>query len=241
MSTQIAEPHPVVEVASVPELSVVHAEILSPSFPAHELMTLERLQDEVEHGDTSVRVVRDDEGNLAGAAIATWYLEARVLLIDYLALRPGQRGAGLGGALLSSSIEAWAEEHDPCIVIAEVEHPDHHDAHPQHGDPEARLRFYARQGARLLPLPYFTPGVGDGKPRTGGMMLAVLHAHPSLLGDDANEIDSEPIATVLHLQAGEEDTHDAARTELIAAAAANPTLPLLRADRPGDVPIGIPD
>jgi hypothetical protein len=73
------------------------------------------------------------------------------------------------------------------------------------------------------------------------MMLAVLHAHPSLLGEDANEIDSEPIATVLHLQAGDEDTHDAARTELIAVAAANPTLPLLRADRAGDVPIGIPD
>ena len=241
MSTTIAQPHPVVEEASVPELPAVHADILTPVLSAHELMTLERLTDEVLHGDTSVRVVRDDEGNLAGTAIATWYLEARVLLIDYLALRPGQRGGGLGGALLSSSVDAWAEQYDPCIVIAEVEHPDHHDAHPQHGDPEARLRFYARQGARLLPLPYFTPGVGDGKPRTGGMMLAVLHAHPTLLGDDANEIDSEPIATVLHLQAGDADTHDAARTELIAAAAANPTLPLLRADRPGDVPIGIPD
>ena len=225
----------------MPELSAVHADILTPSFPPHELMTLERLTDEVEHGTTSVRVVRDDDGVLAGTAIATWYLEARVLLIDYLALRPGQRGGGLGGALLSSSVSAWAEQYDPCIVIAEVEHPDHHDAHPQHGDPEARLRFYANQGARLLPLPYFTPGVGEGAVRVGGMMLAVLHAHPTLLGDDANEIESEPIATVLHLQAGDADTHDEARSELIAAAAANPTLPLLRADRPGDIPIGIPD
>jgi len=153
MSTQTAAPHPVVEEASGPELAAVYADILSPSFPPHGLMTLERLTDEVENGTTSVRVVRDDAGNLAGTAIATWYLEARVLLIDYLALRPGQRGEGLGGALLNSSIDAWAAHYDPCIVIAEVEHPDAHDAHPQHGDPEARLRFYARQGARLLPLP----------------------------------------------------------------------------------------
>ena len=218
MSTQTAAPHPVVEEASGPELAAVYADILSPSFPPHELMTLERLTDEVENGTTSVRVVRDDAGNLAGTAIATWYLEARVLLIDYLALRPGQRGEGLGGALLNSSIDAWAAHYDPCIVIAEVEHPDAHDAHPQHDDPEARLRFYARQGARLLPLPYFTPGVGEGAVRVGGMMLAVLHARPTLLGDDNNEIASEPIATVLHLQAGDIETHDDARTELIAVA-----------------------
>lgn len=234
-------PLPFVEDVSGADLADVHADILSPSFPPHELMTLERLTDEVENGTTSVRVVRDEGGALAGTAIGTWYLEARVLLIDYLALRPGQRGGGLGSALLSSSVAAWAERYDPCIVIAEVEHPDHHDAHPQHGDPEARLRFYARQGARLLPLPYFTPGVGEGAVRVGGMMLAVLHAHPTLLGDDDDEIASEPIATVLHLQAGDVDTHDEARTELIAVAAARPTLPLLRADRPGDVPIGIPD
>lgn len=241
MSSQITVPVPVVEPATPEEVAAVHSDILTPSFPPHELMTLERLVTEVEHGTTSVRVVRDEDGELAGTAIATWYLEARVLLIDYLALRPGQRGGGLGGALLGSSVAAWAEQYDPCIVIAEVEHPDHHDAHPQHGDPEARLRFYAKQGARLLPLPYFTPGVGEGAVRVGGMMLAVLHAHPTLLGDDANEIESEPIARVLHLQAGDEGTHDAARTELIAVAGANPTLPLLRADRPGDVPIGIPD
>ncbi len=241
MSTTSAEPRPAVEEASGPQLTDVHADILTPSFPPHELMTLERLTDEVENGTTSVRVVRDESGELAGTVIGTWYPEARVLLIDYLALRPGQRGGGLGGALLSTSLEAWAAQYDPCIILAEVEHPDHHDAHPQHGDPEARLRFYARQGARLLPLPYFTPGVGEGAVRVGGMMLTVLHAHPTLLGDDDDEIASEPIATVLHLQAGDGETHDDARTELIAVAAASPTLPLLRADRPGDVPIGIPD
>jgi len=240
MSTTV-EPAPVVEPATAEELAAVHAQILAPSFPAYELMTVERLMTEVDAGSTEVRVVRDADGSLAGTAIATWYEEASVLLIDYLALRPGQRGGGLGGALLSSSIEAWALEHDPCIIIAEVEHPDHHDAHPQHGDPEARLRFYGRQGARLLPLPYFTPGVGDGMPRTGGMMLAVLHAHPTLLGDNDEEIASEPIARVLHLQAGDPEDHDEARTDLIEQAGANPTLPLLRADRAGDVPIGIPD
>lgn len=219
----------------------MHAQILAPSFPAYELMTLERLTAEVVAGDTEVNVVRDADGELAGTAIGTWYEEARVLLLDYLALRPGQRGGGLGSALLRSSIDAWAQEHDPCIVIAQVEHPDHHDPHPQHGDPEARLRFYGREGARLLALPYFTPGVGDGKPRTGGMILTVLHAHSSLLGENDEEIDSEPIARVLHLAAGDEEDHDEAQTDLIAQAGARPTLKLLRADRAGDVPIGIPD
>jgi GNAT superfamily N-acetyltransferase len=241
MTSSTSAPVPVVEPATQAELAAVHSEILVPSFPAYELMSLERLTAEVEHGDTSVRVIRDEDGNLAGCAIGTWFDEARVLLLDYLALRPGARGGGLGGTLLSSSVEAWSDQYDPCIVLAEVEHPDHHDAHPQHGDPEARLRFYAREGARFLPLPYFTPGVGDGKPRTGGMMLTVLYAHPDLLGENDAEIASDPIATVLHLQAGDEADHDEARTELIAAAAENPTLPLLRADRVGDVPIGIPD
>jgi GNAT superfamily N-acetyltransferase len=241
MTPSISAPLPVVEPATQAELSAVHAEILTPSFPAYELMSLDRLTAEVEHGDTSVRIIRDDEGGLAGCAIGTWYGDARVLLLDYLALRPGARGGGLGGTLLNASVAAWSDQFDPCIVLAEVEHPDHHDAHPQHGDPEARLRFYAREGARLLPLPYFTPGVGEGRPRVGGMMLAVLHAHPDLLGENDETISSEPIARVLHLQAGDEADHDDAQTELIAAAAENPTLPLLRADRVGDVPIGIPD
>jgi len=73
------------------------------------------------------------------------------------------------------------------------------------------------------------------------MMLAVLHAHPDLLGENDEEISSEPIATVLSLKAGDEADHDEAQTELIAAAEAHATLPLLRADRVGDVPIGIPD
>ncbi len=241
MTSSISAPVPVVEPATQSELSAVHSEILAPSFPAYELMSLERLTAEVEHGDTSVRIIRDDDGELAGCAIGTWYEEASVLLLDYLALRPGARGGGLGGALLNSSVVAWSEQYDPCIVLAEVEHPDHHDAHPQHGDPEARLRFYAREGARLLPLPYFTPGVGEGKPRVGGMMLAVLHAHPNLLGDHDEEISSDPIATVLHLQGEDREETDDARADLIAEATRRPTLPLLRADRVGDVPIGVPD
>lgn len=236
-----AAPEPVIEAARLDDLPAVHEQILSPSFPAYELMSLERLEAEVQHGDTAVRVIRDGEGTLAGTAISTWYAEARVLLLDYLALRPGQRGGGLGAKLLRSSIEAWGSEYEPCIILAEVEHPDHHEAHPQHGDPEARLRFYARQGARLLPLPYFTPGVGEGMPRVGGMILAVLHAHESLLGNDDEEIASEPIATVLHLQGADREETDDARADLIAEATRKPTLPLLRADRVGDVPIGVPD
>ena len=77
--------------------------------------------------------------------------------------------------------------------------------------------------------------------RVGAKMRAVLRAHPTLLGDDDDEIASEPIATVLHLQAGDIETHDDARTELIAVAAASSTLPSLRADRPGDALIGTPD
>jgi len=68
----------------------------------------------------------------------------------------------------------------------------------------------------------------------------VLHAHPDLLGDDAEEIESEPIATVLHLQVGGEDELDDERAELVAQARAEATIPLLRADRVGDVPIGVP-
>lgn len=236
-----AESEHLIEVAQVDDLPAVHEHILRPSFPAKELMKLDRLVNEVEHGDTEVRIIRTDDGTLAGTVIGTWYEDARVLLLDYLALRPGQRGGGMGAALLNESVASWAEQYDPCIVLAEVEHPDHHNPHPQHGDPEARLRFYARQGARFLPLPYFTPGVGEGMPRVGGMILTVLHAHESMLDDDTEEIASEPIARVLHLQGVDREDHDNARADLIATTVEEPTLPLLRADRVADVPIGAPD
>ena len=69
MTHSISAPLPVVEPATQAELSAVHSEILAPSFPAYELMSLERLTAEVEHGDTSVRVIRDDDGELAGLSL----------------------------------------------------------------------------------------------------------------------------------------------------------------------------
>jgi hypothetical protein len=42
----------------------------------------------------------------------------------------------------------------------EVEDPRYAQSNPALGDPQARVRFYERLGARALPVPYFQPAFG---------------------------------------------------------------------------------
>src|SRR5690606_22793856 len=51
----------------------------------------------------------------------------------------------------------------------------------QHGDPAARVRFYARRGARVLDLPYVQAPIRAGAEPVPGRLLLVLHAEPGVL------------------------------------------------------------
>jgi GNAT superfamily N-acetyltransferase len=157
------------------DLARVHTEVLQPSFPPDELADVGVLQDLLAAGQLEV-VVAERHGTLLGAALAEWSAGTGILLLAHLAVAPGARGGGVGGAVLDHAMDLWRTELDPWLVLAEVEDPAVHAATPDHGDPVARLRFYRQRGARVLPLPYVQPAMRPGGRRVPGLLLLALCA-----------------------------------------------------------------
>ncbi len=160
---------------STQDLAEVHEQVLRPSFPDDELVDLPRLEAMLESGTLHVVVARDDEG-VRGTAIAEWSPETGILLLAYLAIAPGRRGGGVGSLLLDHAIDTWRTELDPWLVVAEVEDPAAHTGSDAHGDPAARLRFYQRHGARVIPVPYAQPAMHPGGRRVPDLLLLALCA-----------------------------------------------------------------
>ncbi|NEK85903.1 N-acetyltransferase [Blastococcus saxobsidens] len=202
------------------ELRAVHAGLLVPAFPPEELVDADELVRSVAAGTAEVLALRDRGGHLA-VAVAEFFPDAGVVLLSYLAARADARSAGHGGRLLDAAIARWTARHDPCLVLAEVEEPGHHAASPGRGDPLARLRFYARRGARRLDLPYVQPALRPGAPRVPHLLLLALHAAPELLrGADA--VDGPAVRTFLErlfAAGGEELPADPEAAALFTAAA----------------------
>lgn len=173
-----------------PLLGAAYEELLVPAFPPHELMTREEMRGGLESGLLWVSaVVR--EGRPDGVAVAEWSPDSRVLLLSYLAVRRGLRSSGIGGALMEEVRGGWQERVRPLLTLVEFEHPAAHTGDAERGDPSARLRFYARHGARALDLPYFQPRLRPGARRVPGMLLALLAAAPELAGRPS--VPSEPV------------------------------------------------
>ena len=147
-----------------------YTEILEPSLPAGELEDLDELASRVEAGETYAAVALHD-GVPIGMVVADPFDEVRVLLLSYVAVRPGIRGGGVGAALLRL-LPAWRDRSDVEIVLAEIEDPRAHQV-SDYGDPVARVRFYQRQGYQLLPIPFVQPRVAADQDRVPGMLLIV--------------------------------------------------------------------
>ncbi|MFD6529132.1 GNAT family N-acetyltransferase [Streptomyces sp. NPDC060184] len=181
-----------------PLLDVVYDELLVPNFPNHELITREELRAGLKSGAQWISaVVR--EGRPDGAAIAEWSPAGRVLLLSYMAVRRDLRSSGIGGALMAEIRSGWQTRVHPLLTLAEVEHPAAHTPDGEHGDQTARLRFYARHGARVLDVPYFQPSLRPGAARVPGMVLALLATAPELAdaADSAAVVPSEPVRTYM--------------------------------------------
>ena len=204
-----------------PLVDTVYADILQPSFPPAELVTLARLRDKITAGVSTMTVALDATGEPWGAAVGEWFAPARVVLLSYLAARPGSRSRGVGGQLLGRAIDTWSAGYRPCVVLAEVERPDHHRASLAHGDPTGRLRFYQRYGASALDLPYFQPALRADEDRAYGMLLIALHVEQRYRRD-GQAVDAEPVRRFWseHLAATEGEPADAAARRLSHALAA---------------------
>lgn len=133
--------------------------------------------------------VLEDDGEPVAAALYD-QLPGEVVLLSNFAARPGRRGGGAGRLLYEASLRAVIGAVAPALVLAEVEHPDHHRADPAYGDPAARLRFYGRQGARIIDTGYVQPPLGPDLPPVDGLMLLCLHAAPELLSGDGDRLTS---------------------------------------------------
>ncbi|MFI7277086.1 GNAT family N-acetyltransferase [Streptomyces sp. NPDC049879] len=180
-----------------PEFDRIYAEILRPSFDDDELAPPEELAAELAAGRLSVLWCAGAAGEPLAAAVGTFEPGHRIMLLTWLAVRPGRRGGGLGGPLLDAAVAAWRAAFEPCMVLAEVADPERHAAGEAHGDPAGRLRFYLRHGARVLDLPYFQPALGEGRRRVPDMLLTVLHADPSFAGSVPETIDGALLRTWL--------------------------------------------
>jgi GNAT superfamily N-acetyltransferase len=179
-------------------ITTVYDELLVPAFPPAELCSRDGLVGLVERGEMAW-VALDGDGQVAGTAIFEWDAEPRVLLLAWLAVRPGLRGSGLGGRLLDAAAEAWRKEFAPCLVLAEVEDPDHHTGSDATGDPTARLRFYRGRGARVLDLPYFQAALGPDAQRVPDLLLIVLDADPKFHGSAPDTIDPAVLRRYLEI------------------------------------------
>lgn len=239
------ELEPLVTAADLEEL---HREVLSPSFPPEELESVESLVDGCTQGRTRALGVRRGGRVVAGAVAAGSGTPGDVMLLVYLAIAPGQRGGGIGGALLDAAVQRWVAESSPGLLVAEVEHPDHHEASEAHGDPAARLRFYARHGARVLAVPYFQPGLGAAGARVPALMLCTLHEAPEAVvegpADAPTAVDAGPLRDFLtsYLVGSEGSLRDDADTRALLDSVSGPSVGLVDPVDPVDlagVPVGM--
>lgn len=151
-----------------------YAAILQPAFPPEELIGIKELKASyLDPESGSLGMVAILGGDPIGGMLGEYSERTGIMLLSYLAVRSDQRSTGLGGALIRTVLPIWRESFAPSAVLAEIEDPRYFTS-SAHGDPVARVRFYERIGAKLLPLSYFQPSLGPGLERVRGMFLICL-------------------------------------------------------------------
>lgn len=158
----------------------VYHRLLVPAFRPDELITLDELREAYVRPGTEPSLVVLSGGAPLAVMLGEWYVQQQVLLLAYLSVDKATRGSGLGARLVSEVLPGWCDGRGPVLVLAEVDDPRFWPASDDAGDPDARLRFYDRHGARLLPLQYFQPSLRPGSPRVEGMLLLRLDQSPQV-------------------------------------------------------------
>ena len=125
---------------SGPVIEDFYHQILESSFPAAVLIDLDEVQDIAARDDASIWLAEDEDGTILGGAVAEWDESTRVVLLSYLAVRPGARGSGIGGPLYLKALDSWRQRFKPCLILAEIEDPAINSSGDDYGDPTARLQ-----------------------------------------------------------------------------------------------------
>ena len=153
------------------QVETVRTRLLDACFPPAERLTADEIREIYLTDAPPPSAVVLDEDQPIAVMLTEWFCDRRVLLLSYLAVTPAARGHHVGEDLIRDVLPTWSGD---ALVLAEVEDPRSHGTHPDWGDPAARLRYYGRLGADLLPLAYFQPSLRPGAPRVTGMLLLRL-------------------------------------------------------------------
>jgi hypothetical protein len=182
---------------SGPVIEAFYHQVLQPSFAADVLIGLDELQEIADRFSGSVWLAQDEaDGTILGGAVWEWDESVRVVLLSYIAVRPGIRGGGIGGPLYLEALDSWRRRFRPCLVLAEIEDPaapvhgGSEEHSEDHGDAADRLRFYLSRGSRVLDFPYFQPALEPGADRVSGLLLIVLYADTEFAGTGDGTIDA---------------------------------------------------
>lgn len=177
----------IVPVAALPPglVAAVYRDLLQASFRPEELPGIEDFRRRYAGDDPQPSGVLLREGAAVGVYLCEAYAGGRALLLSHLAVSGRVRGGGIGGRLLGH-----LQQHEGvqgAVLLAELDDPRVWPGTPATGDPVARLTFYARHGARLLPLSHVQPRLQRDGERVAGMLLCRLDrdgvASPGLLAE----------------------------------------------------------
>lgn len=145
--------------------------VLRPSFTVDELPDLDYILDPGPQRE-SIVVVAIDDGDPVGAIVFGRTTGAPVGIVSYLASRPGLRSRGLGGSLMAKLAETLSTAGVEA-VIGEVHDP-RFTPETDEERPSDRIRFYERNGALALAVPWVQPSLSADAPRVRDMLLLTL-------------------------------------------------------------------
>src|SRR4030042_913516 len=142
-----------------------------PTFPEYADEIPPRLRDPVKQGyNSKLLILEKDQHIVVGFALVVHFPSIHISFLDFFAVRPAKRGAGVGGSLYEALQEHCRQvgshtmyldivPDDPALTI----------------DPEKliqsrkRIRFYERYGARVIVNAAYSQLVGD--PPTSSMLM----------------------------------------------------------------------
>lgn len=178
-------------------LRAVHDGLYVTSFPLEEEREgfdywLRALWGEGEDGGTRVHAFvaglnlsEPTRRQIAGLAFVELYRKSACGLLSYLAVDPEFRRRTLGRTLVSCAVEALRQDSRELrkplrAVFAEVHDPDAAKAFSYDDvmDRSERMSFFAKIGARRVPIPYVQPALAPGRERARALQLIALSNDP---------------------------------------------------------------
>lgn len=176
------------------QLDDVYDRILARSFPPDVLVDRGSFLTYATWGEVLVRL--GEGGVVEAAAVADHSPATGLLVLEYLAVAPGQRSSGSGSELFNQARDRWRELMHPGAFLAAIERPDSYRVSDDYGDPVRRLEFYRRRGMRALALPYYRPALSSESAAVPDLLLGVLVEDPSWVRD-GKFVEGARIATLL--------------------------------------------